>query len=78
MGAINLDVPNSDLNHGGNNVVAVKAVDTGVISFFDMKATYGALQFTVQPTETQKGSAITPRRRSPSRAPTATRSPERT
>jgi hypothetical protein len=63
--AIDLQIPNSDLEHGGSNLVAVKAVDHGVISFFDMHAAYGVLEFAQQPTETQKGSAITP-------APTAT------
>ncbi len=57
-GAINLDVSNSDLNHGGDNVVAVKAVDTGDITFFDMQATYGAIQFANQPVETQEGSPL--------------------
>ena len=60
-GAIDFVVPNSDLNHGGDNLVAVKAQDDGsTASFVDINATYGALQFTTQPAETQKESAITP------------------
>ena len=60
-GAISFDVPASSLNPGGDNLVAVKARDDGsTASFFDMQATYGALQFGAQPTETQKGSAIAP------------------
>ena len=60
--AIDLHVPNSDLNHGDSNLVAVKAVglDAGSPSFFDMQANYGTLEITQQPTETEKGSPITP------------------
>ncbi len=59
-GAIDLDVPNGDLNHGGSNLVAVQARDDGSgSSFFDLQATYGAIQFANQPAETQQGSPIT-------------------
>ena len=33
-------VPDSFLNPGGDNVVAALAIDQGVITFFDIKATY--------------------------------------
>ncbi len=59
VGAIDLPVPNSGLNLGGSNLVAVQAVDHGVASYFDLQATYGAIQFANQPVETQKGSPIT-------------------
>ncbi len=60
-GAIHLHgVPNGDLVHGGGNLVAVKAVDLGAISFFDLQATYGTVDFAQQPTETQKQLPITP------------------
>jgi hypothetical protein len=69
-GAININVPNADLIRGSGNpdvpddgqLIAVKAVgeNAGSPSFFDMKATYGTINFTVQPIETEKGSPISP------------------
>jgi hypothetical protein len=60
LDAIDVSVPNSGLNLDGDNLVAVKAVDRGTISFFDMEATYGVVEVGQQPTETQKGVAISP------------------
>jgi len=60
-GDINLWITNSDLDLGGQNLVAVQAADDGnTASFFDMKASYGAIQFGQQPSEVQMGAAITP------------------
>ena len=58
--AINVQVANASLNHGASNVVAVKAVDEGVASFFDMQAAYGTIAFDQQPTETLKLSTLSP------------------
>jgi hypothetical protein len=61
VGAIHLDVPNSEITHGGDNLVAVKARDdTYTTSYFDMKATYGSVDVTSQPTETLRLSTISP------------------
>ena len=58
--AIDFPVPSSDLLPGGN-LVAVQAQDDGsTASYFDMQASYGALQFTVEPAETLKLSTISP------------------
>jgi hypothetical protein len=59
-GGIDVDVPNGPLDHGGSNLIAVRAQDDDTGStFFDMQATYGAIQFANQPAETQKASPIT-------------------
>ncbi len=60
LDAIDLSIANSGLNLGDDNLVAIRAVDHGVISFFDLQATYGVVEFGQQPTETQKGVAIAP------------------
>ena len=59
-GDISADVPSSALQRGAtSNVVAVNATDSGVASYFALQATYGAIAFGNQPTETQKNSPIT-------------------
>ncbi len=60
VGDINVDVPNATLQRGANtNLVAVQASDSGVATYFDMQATYGAIAFGNQPVETQKNTPIT-------------------
>jgi hypothetical protein len=59
-GTIQFDVPNSELAHGSSNLIAVRAEDDGnTASYFDLQATYGAIQFGNQPIETQKASPLT-------------------
>ena len=60
-GDISVDVPNANLTRGAtSNVVAVNASDDGyTATYFALKATYGAIAFGNQPTETQKNSPIT-------------------
>jgi hypothetical protein len=60
-GGVDAEVPNSNLNLGGDNLVAVRVSNsTGPASYFDMQATYGTVVFSQQPSATQKGSVITP------------------
>lgn len=60
--AIDLDVPNSNLTRGASkpDLVAVQASDYGYATYFDMQATYGTIDFAQQPSEVQKGAAISP------------------
>jgi hypothetical protein len=60
VGDINVDVSNADLQRGATtNVAAVQASDSGVATYFTLKATYGAIAFGNQPIETQKNTPIT-------------------
>ncbi len=69
-GTIAVDVPSADLSRGAGNpdgaddaqLIAAKAVgqDAGSPSFFDVKVTYGTIDFTQQPAETLKLSPIAP------------------
>jgi hypothetical protein len=60
-GDIAVDVPSANLTRGAaSDLVAVKASDDGATAtYFALKATYGAIAFGNQPTETQKNSPIT-------------------
>jgi hypothetical protein len=60
VGDISVDVPNANLQRGAaSNLIAVEASDSGVATYFTLKATYGAIAFGNQPVWTQKNSPIT-------------------
>ncbi len=60
-GDISVNVPSAVLQRGvtDSDLVAVKASDSGVATYFALQATYGAIAFGNQPVETQENSSIT-------------------